>query len=57
MFGMNAETGLPFYAMRFLGKQLLADAIVAYHAQRSAGHEDNFADQSCIRRARGLAAR
>ena len=38
MFGMNADTGHPFCAMRFVGKQTLADAIVAYHAQRSAGH-------------------
>lgn len=33
--GVNPETGLPFYAMRFLGKQSLRDAIEAYHARRA----------------------
>jgi eukaryotic-like serine/threonine-protein kinase len=32
--GINAATGLPFYAMRFLGKQTLAEAISEYHARR-----------------------
>lgn len=32
--GINAQTGLPFYAMRFLGKQTLAEAIQEYHARR-----------------------
>jgi serine/threonine protein kinase len=31
MSGVNPETGLPFYAMRFLGKQTLAEAIQEYH--------------------------
>ncbi len=34
--GIDAETGLPFYAMRFLGKHTLADAIDEYHARREA---------------------
>ncbi len=33
MSGVNPETGLPFYAMRFLGKQTLSDAIEEYHAR------------------------
>ncbi|RMF43148.1 MAG: serine/threonine protein kinase [Planctomycetota bacterium] len=35
--GIDSETGLPFYAMRFLGKHTLADAIEEYHARREAG--------------------
>ena len=31
MYGINTETGQPFYAMRFLGKQTLADKIEEYH--------------------------
>ncbi len=38
--GVNPETGLPFYAMRFLGKQTLADAIQEYHARRLSSIED-----------------
>jgi serine/threonine protein kinase len=39
--GVNAESGMPFYAMRFLGKMTLADAIAEYHARRkSAENED-----------------
>ncbi|MCA9129405.1 MAG: serine/threonine protein kinase [Planctomycetales bacterium] len=33
--GVNPDTQLPFYAMRFLGRQTLVDAIREYHAQRS----------------------
>lgn len=33
MSGVNPETGMPFYAMRFLGKQTLLDAIHEFHAQ------------------------
>ncbi len=32
--GVNPDTGMPFYAMRFLGKQTLSDAISEYHARR-----------------------
>lgn len=32
MSGVNPETGLPFYAMRFLGKKTLLDAIREFHA-------------------------
>ena len=42
MFGVNAETGRPFYAMRFLGKQTLADAIVEFHARRKAGQAESI---------------
>ncbi len=40
MSGVNRTTGLPFYAMRFLGKQTLLDAIQEYHARRKAGIDD-----------------
>lgn len=33
MSGVNPETGRPFYAMRFLGKQTLSEAIREYHAK------------------------
>lgn len=39
-FGTDAKTGQPFYAMRFLGKQTLADAIVEHHERRGEGDED-----------------
>lgn len=42
MYGHNKETGAPFYAMRFLGKQTLADAIEEYHARRIAGHTESI---------------
>lgn len=42
MFGMDADTGHPFCAMRFVGKQTLADAIEAYHARKSVGRDDNL---------------
>ena len=38
--GVNPESGLPFYVMRFLGKQTLAEAIREYHARREAGVDD-----------------
>lgn len=38
--GINAATGLPFYAMRFLGKQTLSDAIREYHAVRQGAADD-----------------
>lgn len=34
MSGVNPETKMPFYAMRFLGKGTLADAIRKYHVLR-----------------------
>jgi serine/threonine protein kinase len=40
MSGVNPETERPFYAMRFLGKQTLADAIAEYHAQRGTASDD-----------------
>ncbi|QDV27951.1 serine/threonine-protein kinase [Aureliella helgolandensis] len=40
MSGVNPETGLPFYAMRFLGKQTLLDAIHEYHAKRRSVSDD-----------------
>ncbi len=36
-FGTNSKTGEPFYAMRFVGKRSLADAIVEFHDQVEAG--------------------
>ena len=39
-FGMDAETGRGFYAMRFLGKRTLQDALVEYHERRESGNED-----------------
>jgi len=39
-FGTDAKTGQPFYAMRFLGKQTLADAIVEHHERRREGDGD-----------------
>ena len=40
MSGVNPETGLPFYAMRFLGKRTLSEAIREYHARREAGVDE-----------------
>ena len=34
-FGTDPKRGQPFYAMRFVGKRTLADAIVEYHEQHS----------------------
>jgi serine/threonine protein kinase len=38
-FGTNADTGTPFYAMRFVGKRTLVDAIEEYHDRRAAGED------------------
>ncbi len=35
-FGSDPKTGQPFYAMRFVGKRTLADAILEYHERRKA---------------------
>lgn len=40
MYGLNSDTGRPFYAMRFLGKQTLANAIDEYHTRRLAGQSE-----------------
>jgi len=37
LFGEDSETGQPFYAMRFVGKRTLADAIIEYHEKRESG--------------------
>lgn len=42
MYGVNSETEKPFYAMRFLGKQTLRDAIEVYHARRRAGQAESI---------------
>ena len=34
-FGMDPKTAQPFYAMRFVGKRTLADAILEYHERRT----------------------
>ena len=39
-FAEDLETGRTFYAMRFLGKQTLQDAIVEYHERRESGDHD-----------------
>jgi len=36
-FGDDRKTGNPFYAMRFVGKTTLADAVVEYHGRRLSG--------------------
>lgn len=41
-YGTDEETGRSFYAMRFLGKRTLQDAIAEYHEQREAGNEDRM---------------
>ena len=38
--GNDTDTGEAFYAMRFLGKTTLHDAILEYHERRSAGEDD-----------------
>lgn len=38
-FGTDADTGQPFYAMRFVGKRTLVDAIEEYHDRRLAGED------------------
>ena len=39
-FGTDDETGRGFYAMRFMGKRTLQDAIVEYHERRESGNRD-----------------
>ena len=41
-FGTDEATGRSFYAMRFLGKRTLQDAIAEYHERREAGNEDRL---------------
>lgn len=38
-FGTDSESGQPFYAMRFVGKRTLAEAIQDYHERRHAGED------------------
>lgn len=38
-FGTDTETGQPFYAMRFVGKRTLVDAIEEYHDRRKSGED------------------
>lgn len=38
-FGIDSETQQPFYAMRFVGKRTLADAIVEHHERRLGGED------------------
>lgn len=38
-FGVDDATGQPFYAMRFVGKRTLVDAIEEYHDRRAAGED------------------
>lgn len=38
-FGEDDESGKSFYAMRFLGKRTLQDALVEYHERRNAGSD------------------
>lgn len=38
-FGVDETTGQPFYAMRFVGKRTLVDAIEEYHDRRAAGED------------------
>ena len=40
--GEHPRTGKPFYAMRFVGKQTLADRIAEYHARVEAAQADNL---------------
>ena len=39
-YGTDTKTGRGFYAMRFLGKRTLHDALVEYHERRESGKED-----------------
>lgn len=41
-YGEDAKTGKPFYAMRFVGKRSLADAIHEYHERREAGEHSEM---------------
>ncbi|MEQ9408561.1 MAG: serine/threonine-protein kinase [Fuerstiella sp.] len=38
-FGTDTVTGHPFYAMRFVGKRTLVDAIEEYHDRKAAGED------------------
>lgn len=38
-FGTDDSTGQPFYAMRFVGKRTLVDAIEAYHDRQASGED------------------
>lgn len=38
-FGTDAKTGAPFYAMRFVGKRTLVDAIDEYHDRKANGDD------------------
>lgn len=40
MFGINEQTGEPFYAMRFVGKRNLSNAIEEHHDRVEAGQAD-----------------
>ena len=41
-FGFDEGSGKPFYAMRFLGKRTLCDAIGEYHAKRKAEQAESI---------------
>lgn len=41
-FGTDSKTGQPFYAMRFLGKQTLANAVIEHHERRNEGDDDTL---------------
>ena len=41
-FGSDPVTGRPFYAMRFVGKRTLADAIDDYHDRRQAAEDTSM---------------
>lgn len=41
-FGIDSVTNEPFYAMRFVGKRTLADAILEYHDLRRSGEIDEL---------------
>ena len=41
-FGTDPKRGQPFYAMRFVGKRTLADAIDEYHEQRREGETETL---------------
>lgn len=41
-FGNDPQTGRPFYAMRFVGKRTLAEAIQEYHERLAVGEETSM---------------
>ncbi len=41
-FGIDAQSGEPFYGMRFVGKRTLAEAIVEYHELLQEGQADEM---------------